>query len=59
MSESEWVWHISCGYSTSQELEKLQRQLQGTTDETTKKQLQQEISITQAKREVTESKAVR
>ena len=59
MSESEWVWHISCGYSTPQELKNLQCQLQGTTDETTKKQLQQEISITQAKREVTESKAVR
>ena len=59
MSESEWVWHISCGYSTPQELEKLQRQLQGTTDENTKKQLQQEISITQAKRKVAYSKTVR
>ena len=59
MSESEWVWHISCGYSTPQELKKLQRQLQGTTDENTKKQLQQEISITQAKRAVAYSKTVR
>ena len=55
----EWVWHISCRYSTLQELEKLQHQLQGTTDENRKKQLQQEISITQAKREVADSKAVR
>ena len=59
MSESEWVWHISYGYSTPQEVEELQRQLQGTTDEDTKKQLQQEISITQAKREVAYSKQVR
>ena len=59
MSKSEWVWHISCGYSTPQELKKLQRQLQGTTDENTKKQLQQEISITQAKRMVAYSKGVR
>ena len=56
MSERKWVWLISC---ESQELEELQRQLQGTTDENTKKQLQQEISITQAKREVAEAKAVR
>ena len=36
----------------------LQRQLQGATDENTKKQLQQEISITQAKRDVAEAKRV-
>ena len=59
MSDSEWVWHISCGYSTPQEVEELQRQLQETTDENTKKQLQQEISIKQAKREVADSKRVR
>ena len=59
MSESEWVWHISCGYSTPQEVEELQHQLQGTTDKNTKKQLQQEISIKQTKREVAYSKAVR
>ena len=55
----EWVWHISCGYSTPQEVEKLQCQLQGTTDENTKKQLQQEISIKQAEREIAYSKWVR
>ena len=59
MSDSEWVWLISCGYNTPQELEKLQDQLQETTDESTKKQLQQEISITQAKRDVAEAKRVR
>ena len=59
MSDSEWVWLISCGYNTPQELKKLQRQLQETTDENTKKQLQQEISITQAKREVADAKRVR
>ena len=61
MSESEWMWHTLylCGYSTPQELWELQRQLQRTTDETTKKQLQQEISITQAKRAVALSKEVR
>ena len=37
MSDSEWVWLISCGYNTPQELEKLQDQLQGTTDENEKK----------------------
>ena len=59
MSDSEWVWLISCGYNTPQELEKLQDQLRGTTDENEKKKLQQEISITQAKREVAEAKRVR
>ena len=59
MSESEWVWHISCGYSTPQEVKELQRQLQDTTDENTKKQLQREISIKQAKWEVANSKVVR
>ena len=62
MSErSEWVCHISCGYSTPQELEELQCQLQRTTvtDENTKKHLQQEISITEAKREIAQSKYVR
>ena len=59
MSESEWVWHISCGYPTPQEVEELQRQLQETTDENIKKQLQQEISIKQAKREIADFKAVR
>ena len=59
MSDSEWVWLISCGYNTSQELEGLQRQLQETTDENTKKQFQQEISIIQAKREVAYAKQVR
>ena len=59
MSDSEWVWFISCGYNTPQELEKLQHQLQETTDEKAKKQLQQEISITQAKREVAVAKWVR
>ena len=59
MSESEWVWHISCGYNTLQEVKKLQHQLQGTTDEDAKKHLQEELSITQAKREIAESKRVR
>ena len=59
MSDSEWVWLISCGYNTPQELEDLQHQLQETTDESTKKQLQQEISITQAKRDVADAKWVR
>ena len=59
MNDSEWVWLISYGYNTPQELEDLQRQLQETTDESTKKQLQQEISITQAKREVADAKGVR
>ena len=59
MSEREWVWHISFGYNTPQELEKLQHQLERATDENTKRQLQQEISITQAMREVAEAKAVR
>ena len=59
MSDSEWVWLISCGYNTPQELEKLQHQLQETTDESTKKQLQQEISITQAKRKVADANRVR
>ena len=59
MSDSEWVWLISCGYNTPQELKELQHQLQETTDENTKKQLQQEISITQAKREVANAKRVR
>ena len=58
-SESEWVWHISCGYKNLQEVKKLQHQLQGTTDESAKKHLQEEISITQAKSEVAESKRVR
>ena len=52
-----------CGSShvdipTPQELKELQRQLQGATDESTKKKVQQEISITQAKREVAEAKRV-
>ena len=59
MSECEWVWHISCGYNTLQEMEKLQHQLQGTTDENAKQHLQEELSITQAKREVAHSKYVR
>ena len=59
MSESEWVWHISCEYNTLQEVKKLQHQLQGTTDENTKKHLQEELSITQAKREVAHSNYVR
>ena len=58
MSESEWVWHISCGYNTLQEVKKHQHQLQGTTDENVKRHLQEELSITQAKREVAESKRV-
>ena len=53
------MWHISCGYNTLQEVEKLQHQLQETTDENIKKLLQEELSITQAKREVAESKQVR
>ena len=59
MSESEWVWYISCGYDTLQEMEKLQHQLQGTTDENVKRHLQEKLSITQAKREIAESKRVR
>ena len=59
MSDSEWVWHISCGYNTPQELKELQRQLQETTDEKTKKQFQQEISITQTKMKVAVAKLVR
>ena len=52
-----------CGTSpidmTLQEVKKLQHQLQGSADENVKKHLQEELSITQAKREVAESKAVR
>ena len=59
MSESEWVWHISCGYNTLQEVKKLQHQLQVTTDENLKIHLQEELSVTQAKREIAESKQVR
>ena len=59
MSESEWVWHISCGYNTLQKVEKLQHQLQGTTDEKAKKRLQEKLFITQTKRKVAESKRVR
>ena len=59
MSDREWVWLISYGYNTPQELEKLQHQLQETTDEITKKHLQLEISITQTKREVAVAKEVR
>ena len=59
MSDSEWVWLISCGYNTPQELEELQRQLQETTDESTKKQLQQEISVTEFKMEAADGKLVR
>ena len=58
-SERELASLISCGYNTPQELMKLQRQLQRTTDEITKKKLKQEISITQARREVAEAKRVR
>ena len=58
-SERELVSLISCGYNTPQELEELRCQLQRTTDENTKKQLEQEVSITQAKREVAEAKRVR
>ena len=59
MSDSEWVWPISYGYNTPQELKELQHQVQETTDENIKKKLQQEISITQAKREVAHAKRVR
>ena len=59
MRESEWVWHISYCYNTLQEEENLQHQLQGTTDENLKIHLQEELSITQAKREIAESKRVR
>ena len=59
MSDSEWVWLISCGYNTPQEVKELKDQLQETTDESTMKQLQQEISITEAKGEVAAAKAVR
>ena len=50
-----------CGTSpmTLQEVKKLQHQLQGTTDENVKRHLQEELSITQAKRDVAESKRVR
>ena len=57
MNEKEWVWHISCG--SPQELEELRWQLRRTNDGNTKKQLQQKFSMTQAKREVAASKAVR
>ena len=53
------MWHISHGRNTLQEVKKLQHQLQETTDENTKKHLQEELSITQAKREIAESKRVR
>ena len=59
MSESEWVWHISCGYNTLQEVEMFKFTLFGTTDENTKKTVQELLSITQAKREIAHSKAVR
>ena len=62
MSESEWVWHISCVYNTPQELRELEHLLelcQGATDENTEKHLQREISITRAKREIAEAKRVR
>ena len=50
-----------CGTSpiALQEVKELQHQLQGTTDENLKIHLQEELSITQAKREVAESKRVR
>ena len=51
--------HVYYGYNTLQEVKKLHQKLQGTTDENTKKHLQEEISITQAKREIAESKQVR
>ena len=58
----DWHWvgeaHLMW-YNTLQELEELQRQLQGATDENIKKQLQQEISITKAKRDIAEAKEVR
>ena len=58
----DWYWvgvaHLMW-YNTPQELEELQRQLQGATDENIKKQLQQEISITKAKRDIAEAKEVR
>ena len=57
MNEKEWVWHISC--DSPQELEELRWQLRRTSDGNTKKQLQQKFSMTQAKREVAASKAVR
>jgi hypothetical protein len=59
LTDSEGVWLISYGYCTPQELKKLRCQLEGATDENTKKRLQEEISITQAKREVAEAKMVR
>ena len=58
MSESEWVLYISCGYNTLQEVEELQHQLQGATDKNTKKRIQEEISITQAKRELSITRVV-
>ena len=45
--------------NTPQELKELCCQLQETTDENTKKQLQQEISITEAKRDIASAKGVR
>ena len=60
----DWRWvgvaHLMW-YNTphAQELEELQRQLQGATDENIKKQLQLEISIAQAKRDIAEAKEVR
>ena len=40
-------------------MEKLQLQLKETSDEDGKRRLEQEISLTQAKKEVAESKRVR
>ena len=58
----DWQWvgvaHLMW-YNTPQELEELQRQFEEATDVNTKKQLQQEISITQAKGEIAEAKEVR
>ena len=59
MSESEWVWHISCWYNTLQEVWTLQHQLQETTDEKTRKNLQEKMAIVQARKELAHSKYVR
>ena len=52
ISESKLMFQI-------QEVERLQRQLQTTTDGKIRKQLQDDIYLTEAKKELANSKAVR
>ena len=50
---------VSCIWLQIQELDKLQRQLESTTDEKKKKPLQEQMRLTKAKKELANSKAVR